>query len=62
MIFFVYKIKTRMDIKNIDLSKINHILNCMNLSDVQDVESRIFTESLVRLKDEMIIKQNVKIQ
>lgn len=61
MIFF-YKIKTRMDIKNIDLSKINHILNCMNLSDVQDVESRIFTESLVRLKDEMIIKQNPKIQ
>lgn len=46
-----------MDIKNIDLSNINHILNCMNLSDVQDVESRIFTESLVRLKDGMIIKQ-----
>lgn len=61
MIFF-YKIKTRMDIKNIDLSKINHILNCMNLSDVQEVESRIFTESLVRLKDGMIIKQNEKIQ
>lgn len=34
----------------------------MNFSDVQDVESRIFTESLVRLKDEMIIKQNPKIQ
>lgn len=34
----------------------------MNFSDVQDVESRIFTESLVRLKDEMIIKQNAKIQ
>lgn len=34
----------------------------MNLSDVQDVESGIFTESLVRLKDEMIIKQNEKIQ
>lgn len=34
----------------------------MNLSDVQDVESRIFIESLVRLKDEMIIKQNAKIQ
>lgn len=34
----------------------------MNLSDVQDVESRIFTESLVRLEDEMIIKQNEKIQ
>lgn len=60
MIFF--KIKTRMDINKIDLSKINHTLNCMNLSDVQDVESRIFTESLVRLKDGMIIKQNAKIQ
>lgn len=34
----------------------------MNLSDVQDVESSIFTESLVRLKDGMIIKQNAKIQ
>lgn len=34
----------------------------MNLSDVQDVESRIFTESLVRLKDGMIIKQSAKIQ
>lgn len=34
----------------------------MNLSDVQDVESRIFTEFLVRLEDEMIIKQNEKIQ
>lgn len=34
----------------------------MNFSDVQDVESRIFTESLVRLKDGMIIKQNPKIQ
>lgn len=61
MIFF-YKIKTRRDNKKIYLSKINHNLNCMNLSDVQDVESRIFTESLVRLKDGMIIKQNVKIQ
>lgn len=61
MLFFL-KIKTRMDIKNIDLSKINHILNCMNLSDVQNVENRTFTESLVRLKDGMIIKQNAKIQ
>lgn len=60
MLFF--KIKTRRDIKKIYLSKINHNLNCMNLSDVQDVESRIFTESLVRLKDEMIIKQNANIQ
>lgn len=51
-----------MDNKKIYLSKINHNLNCMNLSDVQDVESRIFTESLVRLKDGMIIKQNAKIQ
>lgn len=51
-----------MDIKKIDLSKINHILNCMNLSDVQNVENRIFTEFLVRLEDEMIIKQNAKIQ
>lgn len=52
-----------MDIKKINLSKKKqHILNCMNLSDVQDVESRIFTEFLVRLEDEMIIKQNEKIQ
>lgn len=33
MLFFL-KIKIRMDIKNIDLSKINYIFNCMNLSDV----------------------------
>lgn len=56
------KLKQEWDIKKIDLSKINHILNCMNFSDVQDVESRIFTESLVRLKDGIIIKQNPKIQ
>lgn len=52
-----------MDIKNIDLSqKKTTFLIAWNLSDVQDVESRIFTESLVRLKDGMITKQNAKIQ